>query len=69
MQPADPQLALAVEILPEGEKRVVAEGEERAAEGGKDPEFVVGPFDRDVSALRSAMISSRSWNERPPTST
>ena len=39
------QRAIGIEILPEGEERVVAEREERTAQRGKDPEFVIRPFD------------------------
>ena len=38
--------AVDVDILPESEERLVAEREERPAQRRKDPELVVGPFDR-----------------------
>ena len=45
MQPTRAQHAIGIEILPEGKESVVAESEERAAQGGKDPELVIRPFD------------------------
>ena len=47
MQPSDLQRAIRANILTEGEQRLVAEGEQRTAEGRKHPELVIRPFDRD----------------------
>jgi hypothetical protein len=46
MQAAGGQRAVAVDILPKGKERLVAEREERSPEGGKDFQLIIGPFDR-----------------------
>ena len=47
-----------IHILPEGEKSIVAESEERPPQSGKDPEFVIGPFDgRESIAQRDDFLA------------
>ena len=43
----------AVDILPKGKERLVAEREERPAQRGKDLQLVIGPFDRGESIAES----------------
>src|SRR5260370_23311319 len=53
MQAAGLQRAVALDILPEGKERLVAEGEERPVQGGKDSQLVAGPFDRGEGIVES----------------
>jgi hypothetical protein len=46
MQAAGLQITVALHILPEGKERLVAVRKERPAQGGKDPQLVIRPFDR-----------------------
>ena len=46
MQAAGLQRAFALDILPEGKERLVAEREERPVQGGKDSQLVIGSFNR-----------------------
>src|SRR5262249_26979755 len=45
MQAAGLQPTLRIDVLSEGEKRLISKGEQRTPQGGKNPEFVVWPFD------------------------
>src|SRR5262249_26317140 len=45
MQAAGLQPTLRIDVLSEREKRLISKGKQRTPQGGKDPEFVVWPFD------------------------
>ena len=53
MEAAGLQRTAALDILPEGKERLVAEREERPVQGGKDSQFVIGPFDRGEGIVES----------------
>ena len=46
VQVSDRERAVAIDLLPKREQRLVAEREERAAQRGEDLELVIGPLDR-----------------------